>query len=162
MKLNYQNGSLFDAPKGSVLVHACNAKGVWGRGIAKAFKEKFPESFEDYFFACSDAREAGDYLPGRGFLCQEENGFHVGCLVTSFGYLNDLDPVSIVLQHTRSALLDFCVELEYRDLNEVHSNMFNSGLFNVPWEKSEAILKEVLVQYPNINWTVWNYDVKEK
>lgn len=155
MKLNYKNGSLFDAPEGSVLVHACNAKGVWGRGIAKEFKTRFPKSYDEYFWLCSEAKEHGTYLPGHSFLLCEENNYQVGCLVTSYGFLNDLDPESVVLNQTREALDSLCLDLEHYNIFEVHSNMFNSGLFNVPWEKSEALLKEVLEKHPDITWTVW-------
>lgn len=38
--------NLFDVLHGSILVHACNAQGVMGRGIAKEMKEKFPKNYE--------------------------------------------------------------------------------------------------------------------
>lgn len=30
--LKYEKMSLFDAPPGAILMHGCNAQGVWGRG----------------------------------------------------------------------------------------------------------------------------------
>lgn len=155
MKLNYKNGSLFEAPEDSILVHACNAKGVWGRGIAKEFKTRFPESFDEYFWLCSESKENAYPLCGDALICSKENNYRVGCLITSYGYLADLDPPSVVLENTKLALHDICSQLVFVCVKEVHSNMFNSGLFNVPWEKTEQVLKDVLEDFPELTWTVW-------
>lgn len=141
-------GSLFNAPKGSILIHACNARGVWGTGIAVEFKKRFPESFEFYHQFCE---EEGKKLVGLTLLCPEENGYVVGCLISSDGYGKFKDTPEDILKHTRLALP--CVLTENR---LIHSNMFNSGLFGVPWDETEKVLIEVMdkVGY-TAPWTVW-------
>jgi len=44
--------SLFTAPEGSIIIHACNTKGVWGSGIAAAFAKIFPDARNVYAKAC--------------------------------------------------------------------------------------------------------------
>jgi ADP-ribose 1''-phosphate phosphatase len=141
-------GSLFDAPKGSILVHACNARGVWGTGIAVEFKKRFPESFDFYHELCM---EEGNKLLGITILCPEENGYVVGCLISSDGYGKFKDSPEDILKNTRLALP--CVLAENRP---IHSNMFNSGLFAVPWADTEKVLLETMdkVGYTD-PWTVW-------
>lgn len=147
--LVYKKGSLFDAPKGSILVHACNAQGVWGSGIAKEFKERFPKSFEEYNRFC-DILEP-KYANGRGFICSKENSYNVGCLITSENYGSLVDSPDIILYNTASALEDLFINNNFK---EYHSNKFNSGLFNVPWEDTEALLKKLCDNW-KIDWYIW-------
>jgi ADP-ribose 1''-phosphate phosphatase len=141
-------GSLFDAPKGSLLIHACNARGVWGTGIAVEFKKRFPESYAFYHGFCEQEK---DKLVGVSILCPEENGYAVGCIISSNGYGKFKDSPADILKSTRLALPSILQENR-----PIHSNMFNSGLFNVPWNDTEKILSEVLdeVGYKS-DWTVW-------
>lgn len=56
MEIKYIKGSLFDAPEGYILTHACNAQGVWGSGIAKEFKKRKPLAFKNYNLFCKDPK----------------------------------------------------------------------------------------------------------
>lgn len=154
MPIVYKTGSLFDAPKGSILVHACNAQGVWGSGIAVEFKKRFPESFNVYHLGC-----CGEDATGIGIVLPEEKQYKVGCLITSTNYGPKKDSVKTVLQNTKEALKMFFIA-SILPLNadvEIHSNKFNSGLFGVEWEKTEKILLDVMheVGYNKV-WTVWS------
>ncbi len=133
-------GSLFDAPPGSMLIHAVSTKSVWGSGIAKQFKARFPESFEFYTELC---REEGSDLIGIAMECPEENGYTVVNLVTSIDYGANKDPKEKILANTRCALRGLFLP-EEKFNGEFHSCKFNSGLFGVPWEDTEKILIEEL------------------
>ena len=54
------NESIFDTDC-EVIVNSVNCIGVMGKGIAKEFKERWPEMFEDYRKVCRDGR----LWPGR-------------------------------------------------------------------------------------------------
>lgn len=128
--IHYINDNLFNAPKDCLLVHACNAQGVWGSGIAKQFKEKFPLEFEMYAHYCSDNKI---YLTQGTALIVNR----VGCLITSKDYGNNVDPVITILMNTNHALK----ELISNTTMKIAMPKINSGLFKVPWENTEAILK---------------------
>lgn len=156
MPVVHKKGSLFDAPQGSVLVHACNAQGVWGSGIAKQFHERFPNSYESYSAIC----QSGDVI-GQGFVLNMENDYRVGCLITSNNYGNLRDPKEVILKNTKLALLDILGATGRLDCYigedvEIHSCKFNAGLFGVPWEETEKILLDVMneIGYNRV-WTVW-------
>src|ERR1017187_2940649 len=138
--------SLFDAPTGSILVHACNAQGAWGRGIAVEFKNRFPNAFVEYRQACSTY----DYPVGHGWMFTD-NWYKIGCLITSEHYGPRTDPEYKILINTKNALEDFLLHLGKGD-HVVYSNKFNSGLFHVPWEKSEEILAKALEKNDNVTW----------
>jgi ADP-ribose 1''-phosphate phosphatase len=148
MSLVYKKMDLFDAPKGSVLVHAGNAQGVWGSGIAAEFHKRFPKAFESYNNECFKNSMIGDYD------CTEENDYIVATIITSENYGGKVDNPEEILVNTTLALDSLCRILNVDDLNgRIYSNKFNSGLFNVPWEKTEAILKVFVKRY-DLNWTV--------
>lgn len=154
--------SLFDAPEGSILVHACNSQGVWGSGIAKEFKKRFPEDFEYYKFLVES------YNSMLGTMCSESaystsHKYAVGWIVTSHDYGPKKDPPEVIKIHTAIALDQFCERLLHPKSpgKIVYSNKFNSGLFAVPWEETELILKTVLKRYPEIKWIVCVPDTEE-
>lgn len=145
--IKYREGSLFDAPKGGLLVHACNAQGVWGSGIAKEFKKKFPTSFEEQKMYCDMADQTGNAL------ITSEN---VGCLFTSRGYSTGKDNEEVILKNTKTALEDLLSTFNgLRENYFIYSNKFNSGLFGVPWGHTEILLHETLRAYPNVTWIVY-------
>lgn len=147
---------LFDAPKGSVLVHACNAKGVWGSGIAVGFRENFPQAHKEYVTYC---RRFG--LVGTAPVF-EDKGYHIGCLITSSGFAGTLDEKDIIIVNTVLALNQFCSTEHWKHFSkrEIYSNKFNSGLFRVPWQETERILK-VLVDRYDLTWTVCDPSMEE-
>jgi ADP-ribose 1''-phosphate phosphatase len=153
MPIVYKKGSLFDAPPGSTLVHAVSTRSVWGSGIAKQFKARFPESFVFYKEMCD---EEGSDLLGIAIECPEENKYTVVNLVTSIDYGSNKDSKDKILASTRRALDNFFWINNCIFEGELHSCKFNSGLFGVPWEDTEKILIEVMDKYSYTkNWTVW-------
>lgn len=148
---NYKvvKGDLFSAEPGTLLVHACNCKGVWGSGIAVEFKNRYPDAFKFYNSMCG---MFGDELLGKAEI---HHSTLVVCFYTSRGYGNSVDGTDLILSSTQSALDDFFNQLGRVDKFNVASPKFNSGLFKVPWEHTEQLLKGKLMQYENVNWTVY-------
>lgn len=154
MMVVYNKGSLFDAPSG-VLAHACNAMGVWGSGIAVEFKKRFPESFKEYQEWCTTGEFYGGDPRGFTLLTTYENNYNIGCMVTSLGYGAAKDSKESILRYSEYAIDHLLSQLSSYGINEVNSNKFNSGYFNVPWEETEELLKDVLKAYPEITWNIW-------
>lgn len=160
--ISYKKISLFDAPTESVIIHACNSQGVWGSGIAKAFKEKYPESFKFYNGFCKVQNEERGTACGRADLSPfpVSEPHWVGWIVTSHNYGPLKDSPELIKINTTLALRELCQKLYLahpKDSNptiDVYSNKFNSGLFAVPWGDSELILNTVLRDFKRINWIV--------
>lgn len=144
--ITYVKGSLFDAPKGSVIGHAVNCQGVWGSGIAKQFRDRFPNSFEEY------RRFSEISVPGDVYVCDQENDYHVICLYTSDGYGHLVDPKEEILNSTRLCL-EYIEDTESVPFS-IHIPKINSGLFGVPWEETEAIINE----FPELNVIVYSLE----
>ncbi len=160
--VTYAKMSLFDAPKGSILAHGCNAQGVWGSGIAKPFKDKYPKSWEEYNKHCLHQIAINPEFGavGHGLLTSEENGHRVACLITSTNYASKKDPPGQILMQTILALKDLMSHLNTYELltNPIYCNKFNSGLFNVPWPNTEKVLKYYADRY-DLNFVVCDPDL---
>lgn len=152
--LKYEKKSLFDVPEGSLIVHGCNAQGVWGRGIAKEFKERYPKAYELYQQDCARYKNT-PFRTGRAGYFNNNEKHWVGWLITSDGYAKNTDSVEIIKINTTLALNQLLLWVSDDALSStIYSNKFNSGLFRVPWEETERILKAVLKRYPNVTWIV--------
>jgi ADP-ribose 1''-phosphate phosphatase len=140
---------LFSAPEGSLLIHAVNCKGVWGSGIAKEFAQRYPLAKERYKLKCSIWANS---LLGTSLILREGEIHDVGCLFTSKAYGAFKDSRTEILDSTRKALEHLLPQLP--DGVVVFSNLFNSGLFDVPWRYTEKVLRDALVLRPDITWNV--------
>lgn len=155
--LIYKKMSLFDAPTGSILVHACNAQGVWGHGIAKKFFDKFPDVYEEHHSFCEQFTYNSKRICGIANLIRSKNKpYWIGNLITSEGFGYAVSGEDEILHNTRLAVIDLILKIRNIPITtdiEIYSNKFNSGLFRVPWEKTEQILKKI-VDTTKVNWTV--------
>ena len=156
MGIEYRKGSLFEsAGKGVVLTHAVNAQGRWSAGIASEFYRRYKEGFKQYNSACMSSK--GGYnerspLVGTAFIVEDTD--KIGCLVTSNSYGGQVDGPSLIIAQTKTAVREL---LTLTDL-EIHSNKFNSGLFRVDWEKTEAVIEEELKALgKDRKWVVWDF-----
>lgn len=59
--IEFVKGDLFECDA-DILINTVNTVGVMGKGIAKEFKKRFPEMFEDYKRACENKRIGGGIL----------------------------------------------------------------------------------------------------
>lgn len=62
-------GNIFDS-KCTTLVNTINCVGVMGKGIAKEFKDRYPEMFKEYQYLCNN----GKIKPGQPYLYQDLTG----------------------------------------------------------------------------------------
>jgi O-acetyl-ADP-ribose deacetylase (regulator of RNase III) len=77
-ELVYRKGDLFGHTGLDAWAHGCNTKGKMGAGIAKGFKQRFPEMYVQYVAQCA----AGLAQPGRLFLYKSQAPAYVFNLYT--------------------------------------------------------------------------------
>lgn len=134
--ITYVKGNLFElAPKGAYLAHASNCQGVWGSGIAVEFRKRFPRAYSQYVEVCTT------WTPEQNIGDAYELDSKVVALMTSKDYGSGRDSKEDILENTEAALQDFTRYQEDEGL-VLHMPKINSGLFGVPWEETEAILKK--------------------
>lgn len=140
-------GDLFSAPPDTVLIHACNAIGSWGGGIALAFRQHYPEAYAIYAAHCK--RSLPQRLVGTALLIAPRSGappsrqHYVGCLFTSKRYGRAKDSPEMILQATGPAMRDLLGQIarEGEKVGEIRMCRINSGLFAVPWGESKRVIE---------------------
>ena len=77
----------------------------------------------------------------------------VGYLFTSRSYGQNKDPMEDIIKNTHKAIKSFLALVP--ENAEIHSPRINAGLFGVPWELTEPIIKDCLKARPDVKWVVW-------
>ena len=148
LELTYHQVDIFaDAPKGCVLIHACNTRGHWGAGIAKAFKQQYPNAYVDHNkFCAKDHTNKYPVQTGTTQLlapCDGDMDHWIGCMFTSAKYGKGKDKPDQIIRNTIESmqmLLELISQVD-KAISEIRMCKINSGKFGVPWEKTEEALR---------------------
>ncbi|KAK3677867.1 ADP-ribose 1''-phosphate phosphatase [Recurvomyces mirabilis] len=173
LKITEVTGDIFDAPPNTLIIHACNCQGSWGAGIAKAFHDRYPSAYKKYATHCNTMKQKSSLVgtallippppptaktststkPGaNGTRTAKVEARHfIGCLFTSSRFGRSKDPPAKILEATGPAMEDLLTQIQEwnhsvndaESLREVRICQINSGLFNVPWGKTKAVLEGI-------------------
>lgn len=155
-----ETGDIFASRHNALLIHACNCEGSWGGGIAKAFKDHYPAAYSIYNNHCRKSKQSD--LPGTALLIppqpsskhqREPNANHfIGCIFTSQSKGKKKSSPNQILADTGPSMLDLLNQIAewnavkgHRKVGDLIMCKINSGLFNVPWTDSKAVLEELEV-----------------
>ena len=163
-KLNYIKGDLFSHKSlaSSILAHACNCRGSWGAGVDENIKKQFPSTYKLYVEHCKKHASNPSGLLGSTYLIKSEssdpgnsgreNVAYVACMFTSDAFGRRKNSADDIVENTDKSMLHLESQLaelaktepiEQQDgVNVVNMPKINAGLFNVPWEETEAVLKK--------------------
>lgn len=122
------DGDLF-AAQSEVLVNPVNTVGVMGKGLALAFKRRFPEIEAPYRRACA----TGDLVPGRVQFLSTRSGTWIANFPTKRHWRNpsQLSWISTGLQSLMSGMTE-------RSLTSVALPALGCGLGGLPWPDVET------------------------
>ncbi|KAJ5819079.1 Appr-1-p processing [Penicillium riverlandense] len=182
-------GNLFDAPADSGLIRmlhpascpnkskltsaqdACNCMGVWGAGIARMFRQRYPRAYQYYRSHCQSYSEypernsiinlqvGGDrrisvWKPLGTALVIPPQGSEthwIICLFTSRGFGNRVSSPNLIANSTYAALKDlerwmgiYQALHEHMGLampNDLYACRFNSGRFDFPWNRTRNLIE---------------------
>jgi ADP-ribose 1''-phosphate phosphatase len=139
--LTEETGDLFNAPENSVLVHACNASGSWGAGIAREFLRRYTSSYIKYKDFCKR-----ENCLGKCFLVQstgcDGSKCYIACLIVSRMYGKNRDSADDIIANTKLAMQDLfrkLTDMEDR-WSEIRMCRINSGYFGVQWADTKAAI----------------------
>src|SRR2546428_13057667 len=93
--IRYQKGDIFDS-KAQVIVNTVNCKGVMGKGLALAFKQRYPAMFAVYQQEC----KTGKLRIGRPSLYRESSPWILN-FPTKYDWRvpSNLEHIEKVLEH---------------------------------------------------------------
>ncbi|KAJ5088515.1 hypothetical protein N7456_012131 [Penicillium angulare] len=149
-------GDIFNAPSGSVLMHACSVQGAWGKGIALEFKKNYPAAYLIYREYCMERlrkpgthdipNKVASYPPrlfarypvGSTFIIppQQDDQMRgrpahwIACMFTSYDYGKRLDSPHVIRINTAAALDDLKMQLDRMLLEQSEGTECPKELFS--------------------------------
>ena len=146
-RIKYIKGDLLKAPQDRMLLHACNCAGNWGKGVALQIAKAYPLAYQMH-------KQNAPFSPGDVQIIKIATHSAIICLFTSKGYGRYVDSPSVILRNTKESLIALAEGLS-DETAIVASPKINAGLFNVPWEDTEALINSFLKANPNVTWEVY-------
>jgi O-acetyl-ADP-ribose deacetylase (regulator of RNase III) len=154
-QIEYRKGDLFSYVPGyrTILAHGVNCQGVMGSGVAKTFKQKYPEAFEDYLYFLKKYKYENDVAPlGVSRLFYScSNDLLLASMFTQEFYGND------GRQYVNyEAFFDsFRKVADYYEDSTIIMPKIGAGLGGGDWRIIEGLMKIILETRPNVHVIVF-------
>lgn len=139
------NGDIFKS-KCEALVNPVNIKGIMGKGLALAFKTKYPAHFENYKRACQN----GEMTTDKVLAYQEKNGPMIICLATKADWRD-----SSKIEYVSAGLDDLVKQIETLGIRSVAIPKLGCGLGGLDWNKVRPLIIEKLSAIDGINVEIY-------
>jgi ribA/ribD-fused uncharacterized protein len=138
MPIKFVSGDLFDnAHHAEAFAHGCNCQGSMGGGIAKAFRERYPEMFDEYRSRCK--AEPRQCNLGDCWLWKAEDQPWVFNLATQEGYWRARASYEAI----ETALKTMRQRADAEGLTHIAMPRIGVGYGGLSWKKVRAIVEAV-------------------
>ena len=136
-----EEGDIFNIDNINNYAHGCNCSGAMGKGIALAFREKYPQMYKKYKEMC----EAGKFTPGNVFDYQFEKT-HIYTLATQVSWRTnaEIEYIRLSIKH----MLELANSSHVRD---IAMPAIGSGLGGLEWKDVKIIIDKTSSDFPFIN-----------
>jgi O-acetyl-ADP-ribose deacetylase (regulator of RNase III) len=141
------SGDIFSA-KVDALINAVNTVGVMGKGLALAFKKKFPDNFTAYQRAC----KAGDVKIGTVFMFDRSHG--VPRWIINFPTKRHWREAS-KLDDIRSGLVDLLEQIQKNNISAVAMPALGCGLGGLDWGEVRPLILEACGRLPTVRFLLF-------
>ena len=138
MPIQFVSGDLFkNRLKAQALAHGCNCAGSMGAGIAVAFRERYPEMYEEYRRRCK--AEPRQFNPGDVFLWKNDDRPWVFNLATQERYWRGRATYEAI----EACLVKMRQLADGQGIGRVSMPRIGAGLGGLSWRKVKAIIERV-------------------
>lgn len=172
INIKYRKGDLFTGLQpGTLLLHACNTRGVWGSGIALEFQSRYRHAYKSYESYCDHHLDEPEKILGKTMLIAPDRSSAepsasspvipwIACLFVRLSYGPPTAAEKAygyekgILENTSSAIRALLEGLEYGinkgnlaegAITEIRMPKINCGRFKVDWKLTEEVLKIIEV-----------------
>lgn len=139
------NGDIFKS-KCEALVNPVNIKGVMGKGLALAFKNKYPAHFENYKRAC----KSGEMTTEKVLAYQEKNGPMIICLATKDDWRD-----SSKIEYVSAGLDDLINQIKALGIRSIAIPKLGCGLGGLDWNKVRPLIVEKMSSLDGLNVEIY-------
>lgn len=135
--IRFTQGNLFDA-KAQTLVNTVNCVGVMGKGLAKEFRDRWPEMCRHYQVAC----RRGELRSGKPFLYRDL-GIQILCFPTKDNWKgpSKYEFIEAGLQAIREHYREW-------EITSLALPALGCGLGGLEWDKVKALMEKILGDLP--------------
>ena len=148
MSIEVRQGDLF-ASGASGLAHGCNCRGVMGAGIAKSFRDRWPEMYAEYRERC----QTGRFILGEVFAYETGNWPTNGIVI--FNLATQLDPGPhanlYAIEQSVTTMLALARE---RVVEEVALPRIGAGIGGLDWAEVQRTLEACAAKVPEVSLVV--------
>ena len=139
------NGDIFKS-KCEALVNPVNIKGIMGKGLALAFKTKYPAHFENYKRACQN----GEMTTEKVLAYQEINGPMIICLATKADWRD-----SSKIEYVSAGLDDLINQIKALGIRSIAIPKLGCGLGGLDWGKVRPLIVEKMSAIDGISVEIY-------
>lgn len=136
-------GDLLTATE-DIIGHQTNTKGVWGSGIAKAIKDKYPNAYPTYQLMC---HEYGDKLLGQCWTIKASENKVIANIFGQTAYGRNKNLVYTNYSALKSALESLKIRAKKFGHSVALPFNIGCGLANGDWKIVYGIIEEVFSDY---------------
>jgi O-acetyl-ADP-ribose deacetylase (regulator of RNase III) len=134
MQIEYRKGKMFEHDfskdyEKRVIMHGCNKQGVMGSGVAKEFKQRYPEAFERYRSDIQNGLRLGDC----SFSKDSKTGVYLASAITQEFYGKDGK------QYASYEAIESNLAFIMKMFNTVVMPKIGCGLGGCDWNKIEPM-----------------------
>ena len=143
MSTEYVSGDLFvNRFNAQAFAHGCNCKGAMGTGIAKSFRERYPDMYEDYRRRCKS--EPREFNLGDCFLWKADHKPWVFNLATQEHYWR----CRASYQAIKESLETMKRQPDEEGIRSIAMPRIGAGYGGLSWNKIRPIAEQVFNSWP--------------
>ena len=153
MAIEYISGDLFvNRYQAQALAHGCNCQGSMGAGIAKGFRERYPEMYEEYRRRCK--AEPREFSLGDSFLWKETGKpwvFNLGTQERFWHARASYEAIETALKKMRQ-------QADEESIHAVAVPRIGVGYGGLSWKKVKMIIERVFDAWAGTLYVYEEYD----
>jgi O-acetyl-ADP-ribose deacetylase (regulator of RNase III) len=156
MPIEFVSGDLFGNEHGvQAFAHGCNCQGSMGAGIARGFRERYPEMYEEYRRRCK--AEPRQFNLGDAWLWKAEGQPWVFNLGTQEGYWHARASYEAI----EEALRAMRVQADRERVRSIAVPRIGAGYGGLSWRKVREVIEKVLGDWPGTLYVYEEYAPSE-
>jgi O-acetyl-ADP-ribose deacetylase (regulator of RNase III) len=152
MTIQYVTGDLFlNRHNAQALAHGCNCKGAMGAGVARGFRERYPDMYEEYRLRCR--AEPPQFNLGDSFFWKASNKPWVFNLATQEDYRHCRASCGAI----EKALREMKRQADEEGIGSIAMPRIGAGYGGLSWENVRPVIEKVFDNWPGTLYVYGEY-----
>jgi O-acetyl-ADP-ribose deacetylase (regulator of RNase III) len=143
MPIQYVSGDIFvNRYNAQALAHGCNCKGAMGAGVAKGFRQNYPDMYEEYRRRCK--AQPRQFNPGDSLLWKTDDKLSIFNLGTQEDYWHHRATYDAI----EKSLETMKHQAEEESIHSIAIPCIGAGYGGLSWKKVRPIIERVFKDWP--------------